>query len=470
MPDILKITTPVVSKADPQTVRQAQDAAGAFDLQNIQKIVKNDPQSEILKQNTGMLQKDEAPTVLMNMLKDPSMTVGVLKNIFMLQEIIQLLPVNNTPLTQEIEQMFNALLVTPEEIAPEMQRQEDASTLFRGELFDFLRTLVTDRPNDQVSPELKSAVGTLLKSLNSYMNNQDVLDAVANTLQFLGKSAQPSRELSARLLDLSARFRAGDAPQQFSELKSQVLSVLKELEDSILFTPKMQKVASITVYNLSRYSDNPDFLQEATSNLLIHLDVRQRQQFQRAFASFFAPVRKEREQESNIMDVLAKILDRQAQDEDLNLVNAEKIEKIIHSLLSSPCNFTPLLHYVVPVQSDMMKAFAEMWINPNGQDDEPERRKGGGKALHVLTVFDIQGIGRFEVELYVQEKNIDVALFCPPGYLREFQSVRDGLAACVANSSYRVGDIRIDKLEHTRSLMDVFKSLPYKRTGVNVKI
>ena len=105
MPDLLKITTPVVNKADTPSVRQAQDAVTAFDLQNIQKVVKPEAQAELLKQNNGMLENPEAPAILMNLLKDPSVTVGVLKNIFMLQEIIGLLPVNNTPLTPELEQM-----------------------------------------------------------------------------------------------------------------------------------------------------------------------------------------------------------------------------------------------------------------------------------------------------------------------------------------------------------------------------
>lgn len=41
---------------------------------------------------------------------------------------------------------------------------------------------------------------------------------------------------------------------------------------------------------------------------------------------------------------------------------------------------------------------------------------------------------------------------------------------CVSSTSYRFDKIRVDPLERPNSLMDVFKSLPYKRTGVNVKV
>ena len=120
MPELLKITTPVLNKADPQVTKQLQDPNAAFNLPDVQKVAKPATQGEILKQNNGMLQGDEAPAILMNLLKDPSVTVGFLKNIFMLQEIIQLLPVNNTALTQDIQQLFDALLIQPEEIAAEM--------------------------------------------------------------------------------------------------------------------------------------------------------------------------------------------------------------------------------------------------------------------------------------------------------------------------------------------------------------
>ena len=70
----------------------------------------------------------------MNLLKDPAVTVNYLKNIYMLEEIINLLPVNNNTVTQEIRQLFDALLIDPDHIVDELVDQEYASTLFKGEL------------------------------------------------------------------------------------------------------------------------------------------------------------------------------------------------------------------------------------------------------------------------------------------------------------------------------------------------
>ena len=156
--------------------------------------------------------------------------------------------------------------------------------------------------------------------------------------------------------------------------------------------------------------------------------------------------------------------------EELMSASADKIEKIIHSLLSSPCNFTPLLHFVLPVQYEDLQSFAEIWINPNGGEDDRTRQQEGGQVIHMLLAFDVGGIGRFELELFVREKVIDFSLYCPPAYTAVYSEVKNELRNCAGDTGYRFGEVKVERLERPRSLMDVFKSLPYKRTGVDVKV
>ena len=384
-----------------------------------------------------------------------------------LQEIIKLLPVNNQAFTQEIEQLFDALMLPPEDIAKEMVLQENNSTEFKGELFDFLRKLVEQSPQ----PEIKYAVANLLKSINYSNCKQDILSAVANSLSYLSDSVETSRTLSARLQELSERFRQPEADKQFQALKAETLALLKDVEGSILFSPKMSKVVSILYYNLSRFNDNPDFFQESLSSLLTLMDGKQQKaDFVRHVKAFLEGRNQDRSEEpSRVMNVLTRILSRQARSTELTLVNAEKMERIIHSLLSSPCNFTPLLHYVIPVEFMNLKSFAELWINPNGGEDE--RPVGEKKdCTHLLVVFDIEGMGQFEAELFVSGTDIDLAVYCPPAYAQAFSGVGERIKRAAGASGYRFGEIRVDKLDKPRSLMDVFKSLPYKRTGVDVRI
>lgn len=498
MADILKITTPLVNKTQGMEPKGDMALNSQFNLQEITKVVKTNPQTEILKQNTGLVEREETSALLMNMLKDPTVAAATLKNIFAMQEMIKLLPVNNSPFTEEIEQLFEQLMVKPENIGQELVRQENDSCSFKGPLFDFLRAELAGRPGQK---ELQTAVLSFLKSLTLTVSKREVLGSVANDLDFLARSVAPSKSLSGQLAQLAGEFRAESAPERFSALKGIALTLFSELEDSLLYSPKLEKVVSIAMYNLSRFSDNPRFLRETTAYLSSQLygenkretlmtllkDFLQQNEARELAAKTMSERSLQtmaaarglseeqlreamREKPASVMDVLAKILEEQMKNEDIVLVNSEKMEKIIHSLLSSPCNFTPLLHYVIPVQYEQTQAFAEIWINPHGGEDDRERRGGGDDAVHMLLVFDVGSIGHFELELYVRENTVDFSLLCPPAYVGAYRGMEQDLRWCIRDTQYHFGEIRFDKLERPRSLMDVFRSLPYKRTGVDVRV
>lgn len=487
MADILKISTPLLDKAPVQPNKQVADPSIPFNLGDITKVVQTNQQSELLKQNNGMVEKDVSPNILMNLMKDPSVTVGFLRNIFMLQEIIKLLPVNNSTLTQEIQQLFDALLVEPEEIVAEMTRQEKTSTAFKGALFDFLRDLVAKVPK----PEMRYGVANLLKAINSTLSRRNILDSVSNSLFFLGDSVKSSPALSDKLMQLSQEFRFSDAAQRFPQLKEQAMALLRDVEGSVLFSPRLQKVLPLIVYNLSRYNDNPDFLQDATTSLLTLVDGEpNKQKLMNLLYQFLTEDAKMPPENSRVIDVLAQIINKQTvagreerhgqlelmqgksiSEEDMQLLNSDKINKIVSSLLSSPCNFTPLLHFIIPVQAEEIRSFAELWIDPNDDAEKGGRgREDQAENIHMLVVFDVDGIGRFEAELFVQHQDIALTLLCPPMYVSAFSGLSTDISRAALQSGFRFKNIKIDRLERPRSLMDVFKTLPHKRTGVDVKV
>ncbi|MDD3429069.1 MAG: antitoxin [Oscillospiraceae bacterium] len=465
MADILRISTPLVDKNPIHMNRPVADPSVPFQLSDITKVIKPGQQNEILQQNNGFINKDESPTILMNLLKDPSVTVGFLKNITMLQEIIKLLPANNTALTQEIEQLFRELMINPEDITSELLNQELSSTSFKGDLFDFLRTLLAQNPKT----EMRYAIANFLKSLNSLATRQNITRSISNSLSFLSNSLSASGALSQKLSALSQQFAQRDAAENFAQLKDDTLAVLKEIEGSILYSPKIQKILPLVVYNLSRFNDNPDFLQEALGALITATDGdEQKQQLVNLLREYITAGAGDKKS-SQVMDVLAKIIGRETEDTELSLLGGDKVERIIHSLLSSPCNFTPLLHFIIPMQQNDLKAFAEMWIDPNAQSEDS---KGNvvKDCIHMLIVFDVEGIGRFEAELAVTQKNMMLNLMCPPAYVSAFEGMGSALRTQIENTGYKLVNVSVEKLERQRSLMDVFKMLPYRRTGVDVKV
>ncbi|MEG0541874.1 MAG: antitoxin, partial [Angelakisella sp.] len=338
---------------------------------------------------------------------------------------------------------------------------------------DMLRELASKG----MRPDLRNGVANLLKALNATLTKRDILHSVGNSLGFLANNMSSSKTIFAKLSELAHRFNAHDAPEKFSSLKAETLALLREVEGSILYSPKLQKLLPMITYNLSRFSDNPDHLQDAVNNLLAMLDGRETRAalvdklraYLEGIPERYNPENME-QNNSKVMEALAKLVGRQAAAEQLTLASSEKLEKIVESLLSSPCNFTPLLHFIIPVQDEQMRTFAEMWIDPNEQKDTAG---GNGKpvdSMHMLIVFDIEGLGQFEAELFVTGKKIGLSLFCPPAYVDSFAQIKDQAAKISAHTEYSFSEVFVGKLERSRSLMDVFKTLPHRRAGIDVKI
>ncbi len=507
MADLLKISTPLVDKNPiPAAAAKPQTPGMPFELSDVTRVLQPKSQSELLQQNNGLTQRETSPKILEELLRDPSVTVSMLRNIYLLQEVVRLLPAANTPLTDELQVMFEALMVNPSDIQAELMRQEDNTTLFKGELFDLLRNILSDAQGDT---RLTTSIGVFLKGLNATLSGRDTLDSVANNLQFLLDSllgsgltkstmddidfstllkggfsqSQLSELLSqSRLTDkldiMIGLLRTPEAPANFALIKEGVLQVLPEVEKSLLFSPQAEKILPLIIYNLSRYNDNENFLPGALQTLLDTMQGEAvKEDLLRNLEAYLGRYRnpegarqaRAAEAGSQVIDTLAQIIDKQAESTDVRLVASDKLESIVHSMLASPSNFTPLLHFILPVNFMDVQAFAEIWIDPNAEGSAAAR-EGKEMGTHMLMVFDIEGFGRFEAELYVQDKRLALNLLCPPGVQEAFSGIAPALREAVGATGYRFETIHIDRLDKTHSLMDVFTNLPYKRMGIDVKV
>lgn len=685
MADIMRTATPINNRNIIQPTKEHRDASALpFDFQDASKIKSTMTQSEMLGQNNVMRENgSSSATVMYSMLKDPEAAATFLKNIFFLREIVGLMPLNNETHTEEMQQLLNRLILTPEEIPAEMQRQENIATIFKGELFDTLRKLLfqngksvgetisekfsmiplaqlkeenegrllnrsdpnlqtgqtngtesqqtaqmqntqnmqnvqvtqnsqnvseeqnvvlsqtdgvaaevqtqqqtepsdawvfeglmnpqpsqnpSEAQNPQQTPqsnvpeqqngqqisnqqpsvlsdgaaltqetslptevnfknpteglpvqngqpavqtaengaevslsqslkaaaarsegginpekavsqqEIHDGVLNLLKAINSQQNRTDVLDAVKNNLSYIKsvfpESSDYSHQISHVLKSLEAFISSPQTREGFNAVKSQTLELLEGLQNSVLYDEEMSRISALAKYNLSRYNSSEDIVTEAFLRLLESIPDKQTKlrlgdelvrYFENGGASHGA-------EESKTMSALAEILEKQSENTEAKMLNPDSVDKIVHGLLSSPSNFTPLLHYVIPVDNKQVQAMAEIWINPNGDEDVEGGASGGKKMTHMLVVFEIDGIGKFETELYAEDKSITLSVLCPPEHVDSFRGVNSDIRRACESTGYRFKSIEIGELKETRSLMDVFRSLPARRSGINVTI
>lgn len=520
MADILKITTPLMPKNHNPQVQKNMESDVNFQLSDITKVIKPNSDSGVNSQNNSFVDKDATSNLLSNLLKDPAVTITYLKNIFLLQEVVKLLPVNNSTFTQEIQMLFNSLLVPMNEVVDELKKQENSSTAFKGKLFDFLRNFV----DDNKTLDAQSATANFLKALNGETSKKNVLTSIKNCLQFIRTEmnsstvvtedvdnilkrldividsyAQPKnsdqqtikeQQLKGQLNLLNDELQVEGKMQgveklntqniktlakqvldgtEFKDIKQNILEFVTKLQESILYNSKVEKISSIMVYNLSRFRENPIFLREATDVLLTYInDDQQKLEFIDLLKDFLFNRENGEQIKSKIMSTLSEIMEKQAFSKEVTAINSDKIEKIINSLLSSPCSFTPLLHFIVPVEYLDMKSFAEIWVDVDEDSTQDEVTGEKQDNLHMLIVFEVEGIGQFESEIFVRGKEISLQLFCPSGYTKVFKDVDKKISENIKGSTYVFKEILVADLTKQRSLMDAFKDLPRKRTGLDI--
>ncbi len=493
MADILRVSFPGSEKSYINPIKVPPEVSSPFNIVDLARVVKPHSEEALMQQNNSQLEQSEAPAILQEMLKDPKVTVGFLRNIFMLEEIFRLLPSNNAVVTGELKELFDALMLKPDQLLGELLRQSQASSTFQGDVFSILRGLETGG-----DMRLKQAIANLLKAFSGQQGQEDVLRSISNNLRYLGESQQALKVLSEKYIALANSFK-GASSSEFEALKTQVMELLKQQQSSLLNSPTLQKVSAILLYNLSRFQDNKDFLPEAITKLASVLEREgdwalsllkdltskiDNPQLKEKLFDFLFATRPDfssflrellsahtaneggAQSASKVMDALVGILFKEGRLSDLQLVADDKLNEIITSLLSSPCNYTPLLHFVIPLDFFDMRAFAEMWVDNNPEYSSGEDRDD---EQHVLIAFEIEGIGSFETEIYTQGKDMQVLILCPEKHLEAFSAIQGNLPKIVSRSGYRLKDCRIGELIRGRSLMEVFPDLPHRRMGLGVK-
>ncbi len=469
MANIEKFAAPITNRNIVQPVSEHKSAeAERVDFQNTTRVKQTLADSELLRQHNGDIHNQRGPAIFMNLLSDPQVTAGYMRNIFMMMDIVALIPMQNGSLTEEMQQLFSELNLLPEEIADEMINQENSSTAFKGEFFDFLRDVLAENS----SPEFKKAVISVLKAVNSEKSRTDIMRALSASFGFLSTQMKPSREISAALMSVSERFLQDDAEENFSSLKSDALSVLTDVERSVLFNTQTERLISMIRYNISRYNNDPDFLTSSVNYLMTMLKEGDKSEFLQLLYDHLAYYenREQREElsDSRVMNIITDILRLQSESEDIKSLDSESVETIIHSMLSSPSNFTPLLHFIIPVEYEDVASFAEIWIDP---DEEPEPGyQGVSRQIHMLIVFDMDNLGKMETELFVRDSTIDLAVYCSEDVEDYIQSIAKDLRKCADFSDYKINSVNVKTLKQARSLVDVFDGLSIKRSGINVKI
>lgn len=453
MADILKVSPPQV-KTTHTISRNIPQPQTPFQITDTVKVNNLTTSKEMMKQNQTILSGGGA-SVLQSLLKDPLGSIRYIQSIYLLQEVMSLLPLPDEMLNEELMRLFSSMLLQPDELSNEMMLQEKYSSLFQGELFDYLRNLVLTSNED-----VKDQVHQLLKGLVAHLSKDQIKESLLFQMQeildeFAGSKFEPD------IQQLMERMKVSD---QLHQLQEALKELFVSLESSIRYSAKTQSIRSMMQYNLSRLESTGSMdVWLAGFSEMEGVDVETLTQLIHQFLA----QREGASSESKVMDTLIHLLKTQIDHATAIGLSKEKIQSIIYSMLASPSHFIPLLHMILPLQFGDMKAYGELWVQSDeGSSDVAEKKR----RLHVLLSMEVDKLGHMELELKGSKEGIHVILYVPQPLVPLIKKFEDKVAMIFYDSSYRLQTIRTQEIREPRTLFEVFDQLPAHHMGVNLYV
>lgn len=252
MSDLLRVTTPVAPKdytANTNVKPQAPEQV--FDLGNVDYINKANTRDEQLgEQNLKDQTGAGLPKLQTAISKDPALAAALLKGVLSSNTFAALGASGNAELLNKVTEFANEILLTPNELADDIIRQQDEATMFSGELWNSLKDMIAGLAGSPAEEEVSAAVMDFLKAAASSVARDDVINSISASLRYLAGEAAQSREIVNLLMQTADKLSA----ENFGTVKNDVLALVNYLEKSLLLNDRTQNLLSLITYNLSRFN------------------------------------------------------------------------------------------------------------------------------------------------------------------------------------------------------------------------
>ena len=171
---------------------------------------------------------------------------------------------------------------------------------------------------------------------------------------------------------------------------------------------------------------------------------------------------------SSTLDSLTDFIQANINDPALKSLDSFNASNLLQSLLNAPGVFTPLAHYILPLEVANTRAFGELWVD--NDENNPNNTPGTQRNYHLFLTFDVESIGRFELDMYALGENVDLSLLYPPRFEREVDPMKDRINKIIRNIGYKAQSFETAPLKKPHNLVDVFPKIEDKRVTLNKRV
>ncbi len=349
----------------------------------------------------------------------------------------------------------------------------------RQTLYDALETVMEDvvqsyasEPNTDVSAEKAAILVYLSKLSGGAESAEKVLSSIVS-----GESSETDEEARNEAYKSSVSLSDSRIEYILNNYQSNVIKG-KDAIDQLLSlliprdNPDAAEVMKTVVKGTDNLSDLVDFLNRVLENTP---DIPERQTLCDAFEHIVGGMAQKQEMlaqkqsgyESETMKALTSFIDRNVNHPAIRGIDNFNASNLLQSMLNAPGVFTPLAHYIIPIQVEDTRAFGELWVD----NDNTSSGKGenGEKKYHLFLTFDVEAVGRFEVDVYSSGKELNLSVLYPKSYRYRVSNLTDKITKIAAGVGYNVQNFKTGILFKPHSLAETFPRINENRKSFDIK-
>lgn len=235
--------------------------------------------------------------------------------------------------------------------------------------------------------------------------------------------------------------------------------------------PDAAEIMHTVVSGTDNLADLVNFLNKVLENTP---DIPERQTLCDAFEDIVGEMARNQEMptqrsmgyESETMKALTSFIDRNVNHPAIRGIDNFNASNLLQSMLNAPGVFTPLAHYIIPLQVDDTRAFGELWVDNDNSSGGGEDQE---KHYHLFLTFDVEAVGRFEVDAYSKGSKLNLSVLYPKSYRYRVSNLTDKITKIAAGVGYSVENFKTGILFKPHSLAETFPRINENRRSFDVK-
>lgn len=352
---------------------------------------------------------------------------------------------------------------SPEELMAYLKGQAGGQLKFSGTLFDSLRSLFSQN----ISESLREALGDFLKVYNDYSSGTHLLRQMQNLAGDIEKlMLSQFREEFRQLADaMNWEAMNGDTQYNTGILNGKLIPFLSDYISKTHDFGSIRDASMLLIFNAVRYENGG---MEQLTRLFERMMANR--EFARLYpgdagADMSALLAASRGHTNLPADALAEMLLRGANGQ-AGLENIQQFYTMLNGLLLNESVYMPLMHILFPFQYQEQKVMSEAWVDP----DSERGVETGSRKIKMLLKFDIQSLGKFEMVLALQNRQVDMQLYVPRALQKKESDIREKVGGIMKDNGMDLKRIQVQERLRESRIEEVFPEIREKERTINVRI